>query len=386
MKSFNRDVILSIAVLFQMVISVVQLILPLTGMMSVEQAAKLRVMATLITFIPAILSLLQHDKRGLILSFGTYFFVILLGLGFYPNSAVFINSSQAWTLTPIVIITFLCMYNIKDYDKFWRLLLYSGRLCTGLAVVYLVMYIISPLRDTSTSYNMHFGYSLLLPIMYLFTSSRLIDKLLSMVMLGIVLLVGSRGPALLALFFYAIYAACIDRKLVLKLAVPLLILAPIVVADLPKYFDMDSARTISLILSGEVGSHDSGRTDIYNIVESKIFERPITGWGIGSDRAFLHTYAHNLMLELALHYGVIISALILFAIFFYFIGGLKHNRARRVGGWIFIIMMALYGLAPLMVSSSYLEDYKFATFMGVLLSAYRKGYHIVANLVQTSRK
>lgn len=378
-KISNSDNLLSIAVLFQIITSIVQLLLPLIGYMEVEQAAKMRIAVTVVTFVPAIYTLLRRDIKGLILVFGIYFLILVLSSLLFPASNKFIKSTQAWTLTPIALLTALCMYNIRDYDHFWKLLLYASRLCSVLAVAYFFAYSFSPLRATDESYSMHFGYSLLLPMMFLFTRPGIIDKLLSLVMLLIVLLIGSRGSAGMAFFFYVIYLVAFNRKSILKLAIPMLILVPIALNYLPKYIDVESSRTIALIMSGEAATHDSGRGDIYKVVESKISERPLTGWGIGADREFLDTYAHNFALELSLHYGVFIATLILLILMVSLIRALNPIRAKKIGGWIFMVMMVLYGLVPLMFSNSYLIDYKFATFIGVLFSVFRRGYHMIPN-------
>lgn len=375
MKYIYSDIFFSIAVLFQIITSIVQLILPLTGVMSVEQAAIIRVVVTLVTFAPAIMCLLFQHVKGLVLSFSLFIFVLAFNYAFFPASEVYITSSQAWTLTPISILTVLCMYNIKGYERFWKLLLYSARFCAILAVLYFLLFTLSPFRESSKAYNMHFGYSLLLPIMYLFTRPGFVDRILSFLMLGIVLLIGSRGPAGMALFFYFVYILFVNRLLLIKISIALLFLIPIALANLPDTVDIESARTIALILNGEVVSHDSDRSDIYKIVERKISERPLTGWGIGSDRAILDTYAHNFALELALHYGVLMSMLIIMVVLFLLIRGFSPKRFQRIGGWVFIVMMSLYGFIPLMFTNSYLIDYKFATFIGVLLSSYRKRYH-----------
>lgn len=378
MKKVKDDDWFTIAVLFQIITSIVQLILPLIGYMNEEQAARLRVVVTVVTFVPAIVLLLLHHTKGLTLSFAFYFIFLIFNYTVYPDSEQFIKSSQAWTLTPIAILTALCMYNIRDYDRFWKLLLYAGRLSAVLAVIYLVAFLQSPYRGLGL-YNMHFGYSLLLPMLYLFTCSNVIDKLLSILMLGIVLILGSRGSAGMAFFFYMLYLIFYSRNTIGKLFIPMLIIIPIAVSQIPKFIDVESSRTVALIMSGEVATHDSGRNEIYKIVEQKISEQPITGWGIGADRAFMDTYAHNFFLELTLHYGFIVATLIIFFIFVCLVRGLKPIRACKIGGWIFIVMLTFYGLLPLFVSSSYLIDYKFATFIGVLLSTFRTNYHVVLN-------
>ena len=55
-----------------------------------------------------------------------------------------------------------------------------------------------------------------------------------------------------------------------------------------------NSRTMFLLQEGELISHDSGREEnVYSIVRPLIMERPIFGWGIGSDRYFLDgAYSH----------------------------------------------------------------------------------------------
>ena len=72
-----------------------------------------------------------------------------------------------------------------------------------------------------------------------------------------------------------------------------------------------STRIIDLAIKGTVASHLSGRDELYDIIIRKIAERPYIGYGVYGEWPWIHWSAHNMALELMVHFGVILGSLLL---------------------------------------------------------------------------
>lgn len=77
-----------------------------------------------------------------------------------------------------------------------------------------------------------------------------------------------------------------------------------------------STRIIDLAIKGTVASHLSGRDELYDIIIRKIAERPYIGYGIYGEWPWIHWSAHNMALELMVHFGVILGSLLLLWLIF----------------------------------------------------------------------
>lgn len=77
-----------------------------------------------------------------------------------------------------------------------------------------------------------------------------------------------------------------------------------------------STRIIDLAINGTVASHLSGRDELYDIIIRKIAERPYIGYGVYGEWPWIHWSAHNMALELMVHFGVILGSLLLLWLIF----------------------------------------------------------------------
>lgn len=77
-----------------------------------------------------------------------------------------------------------------------------------------------------------------------------------------------------------------------------------------------STRIIDLAIKGTVASHLSGRDELYDIIIRKIAERPYIGYGVYGEWPWIHWSAHNMALELMVHFGVILGSLLLLWLIF----------------------------------------------------------------------
>ncbi|MCT8139018.1 O-antigen ligase family protein [Anaerobacillus sp. CMMVII] len=121
------------------------------------------------------------------------------------------------------------------------------------------------------------------------------------------------------------------------------------------------SRSIMLLLRDEV--HLSGRDVIYDNLIGVIIQNPLLGIGLVGDRRVLGgSYAHNIFLEIASNFGVVLGLMIIFliCIIIFKLFLLKNYMNYNV----FIIWFCL-GFVHLLVSSSYLIDLNFWVFMGI---------------------
>ena len=369
MRAEKRDIILSYIVTIQLIIQTIQLTLPLVGIMSVEAAAEFRVIITLLTFIPGIIVVLLNKPKKIILPFVAYFSFLIFQYLLFPASHRYIESTAAYSLTPISILVIIFLVSLEDKQVFSKTLLKISRLSPIFALIYVVAFEFSPFRNLEVGYDMSFGYAMLLPAMILFMQGELRDMVFSFLLAICIILCGSRGPAVVLGLFYIIDLFYLSGKHKGKVIL-FFIVAALLFTILPRFVDLGSSRTFTLFHEGELISHDSGREEnLYTIVVPYILESPLFGWGIGSDRYLLDgAYCHNVFYEITLHYGLIIGS-ILFIIFgvwvikLFFSKQLKKDKSERM----LLILMLLFGIVPLTVSSSYLINNNFPIMLGYLL-------------------
>lgn len=369
------DSYLSFVVLFQMIVTIIQLLLPLLGIASAETAAMYRVAITLLTYLPGIVIVMRRRLVSLLVTFTSYFILLLTSYAFFPESHRFIESSQTVSLTPVVILTMLFMVNIRDFGNFKKMLLLVSRVAVLISLLYVVAHTLSPFRGFDDTYSMSFGYSMLLPAMFLFTQQRYLDKAASLLLFVLILLDGSRGPLLILGVFYVFYTLFLSsKKTKMRMILVGVVAVTAAIMILPQLDSFQNSRTMYLLQEGELVSHDSGRNEkMYSVVIPHIIERPLFGWGVGADRYFLDgAYSHNIILEVCLHYGVFIGSFLFLCLFGYCLRIYRSPLMRKIPlEREMFIMMFLYGFIPKLFSGSYLIDSPFAIFMGYLLSVGR---------------
>ena len=370
------DFFLSFAVLLQVVVTSVQSLLPLLGFISVEQAAALRVVVTVATYAPAIYAIMRRNMLKLVVAFSLYSLIALVSYVLFPHTHKFLESNEAIVFTPIVILTALAIASIRNIEMFRITLLWISRVCVVVSVMYYLAFTLSPFKEDDEAYSMSFGYSMLLPMLFLVMQTHFYDKIASFVILVVVVLIGSRGPVAVAGLYYVAYFLLFNRnsKHSFRILLLMVVLGVATISILPKYVDVDSSRTLKLITTGEVVSHDSGRGDLlYNDAERIIMDSPVVGWGIGSDRDLLGFYVHNIFLEMMIHYGILFGPLIILMLIVSFLRIYRNKQMiEPYGGRPFFLITFLYGFVPLIVSNSYLQDTKFAFFLGFLLLLSRR--------------
>lgn len=123
-----------------------------------------------------------------------------------------------------------------------------------------------------------------------------------------------------------------------------------------------SSRTLFLLLDGSLDS-DSGRGYIYSLIWEKVLERPLLGYGFFADRVFLGLYCHNIFVEIFLNWGIFIP-LILFIVLVY-LGFFLYKKISK-DEKILLILLFSSSVIPLLLSSSYLIDFRLPIFWGFI--------------------
>lgn len=125
-------------------------------------------------------------------------------------------------------------------------------------------------------------------------------------------------------------------------------------------------RIISKILEEDL-LNDSGRDNITLVLQNAIWEKPLFGYGIMGDRVLTGTYAHNLLNELMIDFGVVIGGLLFITVTALVIKAfLKANVS--VAYKIISIFLTSTVFVKLFVSGSYIQEPILFLLLGVITS------------------
>jgi hypothetical protein len=354
-------------VTIQPFLTVVQDLLGDAGIVSIDTASKFRVVASAL-FVLLALPILIRRKFGLMVL--TYFIVLVVfGCSLVINPFVepyVINEGLKLTL-PICLPVFLSFVSIEDKDLLMKVFLYTGGAIALISIIY-TYYLLQGRLTTESIYNMSIGYSLLYPIILFWASGKKILQVASVLLTILVFFIGSRGPVLVFLI-YVVITLFRNRKI--SKIIPYIIIIPLVAANLDSFFVFlenwfgFESRTLSLVTSGELISHTSGRDEIYALARNAIKNAPFLGYGIFGDRVVLQAFSHNFVYEVLLDFGEFFGVIYLVVFAFIIIRTflIADNENRDV-----FLMFFVMSMVPLMVSGSFTKDINFYIFLGVLYS------------------
>jgi hypothetical protein len=139
------------------------------------------------------------------------------------------------------------------------------------------------------------------------------------------------------------------------------------------------SRTISYLYSQGLFSSQS-RLNIYEYLIDILGENVFGGVGIAGDRYYLPlrfigvdaTYAHNLFLELLLHYGVIIGMVLITIIMYLIVRYFILNTTIDYKIKCFIGIFFTMSFIQLMISRSYLTETNFFIFLAMVMNCSNK--------------
>ncbi len=368
-KNKTGDVCLSISIVIQQLLSVVQLFLGDVMIVSIEGAAFFRVVGTAFF---VVLSFLWIVKRRILSLLSSYLIIALLFLWtlyISPNSIKYIQDEGVKFTCLTCIPVFLAMLSVKDMKIFHRMFYFICVLTALVGVLYgLLMFIGVILQE---HYSMAFGYSLMLPIMYLVFQKSIFSISLAIVTSFSLIINGSRGPFIIIVAFLTwLFIHYITKKKIVILVtlssfVILMYSYLDVIISVLSDFSIKS-RVLKKLVEGGM-SDPAGRESYYESGINKIIQSPIYGYGLYGDRMFYESYVHNIFLEFLIDFGIPVGCFTLFLLSI-----ISLSRFCRLKGKDkdFFVLVAMGSIFPLFASGSYLISFSFFFFLGVLMRGY----------------
>lgn len=130
-----------------------------------------------------------------------------------------------------------------------------------------------------------------------------------------------------------------------------------------------SARIFDKLMLGKI-TDESGRDVIRETLLMALKENPVIGYGICSDRVIAGSYAHNILLEMLVEYGVIIGTVLFIAVTAVIVFGFLSAEDKEEKGLIFSLIFASF--AKLFFSGSYLEERLLFLLLGMCVYSIRR--------------
>ena len=292
----------------------------------------------------------SHFRGGDICIMFAVVFSILLTWVVYPANIerYMIGQGQLWpTVFPLFRFFIVGLFLIPN-DETIELV---GKV-SCLSILAETLFILFILRgsDLQNNDDMSRAYSLLLTV--LFAINYAYDKrtfwgiAFSVVGVLSLLSMGTRGPIMIVLAFFAakIFQSSTKKGKGAIVIVVLLLLMWFVSSPLWNAFLLllrdiisslgMSTRIIDYTIPGETLSNYTERDEIIDLLINKIIERPLTGWGVYGEWQFVGWSAHNMYIELLIHFGVILGGIIILWMFYISIKAFLTCKSTPVRGLI----------------------------------------------------
>ena len=191
-----------------------------------------------------------------------------------------------------------------------------------------------------------------------------------------IVLFGARGASVSIGVLVALYAILYRRsqpKRAGAAAVFLVSVGVVVFANQARLIDVllqdfgESNRTARLVREGRSVADLSGRDDLWREFLDLLLAHPITGLGVGGDRATVGFFAHNVVLEIMLDYGVVCGTVVTCLLGMTLAKGFRRSRS---GPWRDVLcIMFVLSIPKLIVSSSYWSCAELTLLLGLSRSA-----------------
>ncbi len=311
--------------------------------------------------------------------------VLLMTNLIYADNAAYISyymSDIVWSFLPMVFLGTLYDHETDEAVLFWASL-------SGVLVGILYQGMKSSSGQSEHYDSMGLAYRLLPSMMYLaywaFTRRKFkywIPVIMSIVFISAY---GSRGPILSIViylvvgFLYSSTGKHMRYGMFWRVlaVVAVIILASTDILDKVAEFLKElfegwglSTRIFDFYLEGDIGN-TSGRDALTDGVIDAIQDSPFLGYGIMGDRVLFRSYAHNLILEFWIDYGMIIGTVLLILLGVLIFQAFQKRREQKEYV-LFLLMVVCMNFVKLMVSASYITEPYFFFMIGALLAAKRK--------------
>jgi O-antigen ligase len=378
---FNRDKLISLAIMSSFFVLTFQyLILTSFNLIDTSLGAQIQLTSKAIVGIFYLIALPFVLKRNKVFFLGTYsfsIFIFLLTYFIFPQNTQHIQANL-FSHFFVALPSFIYAFSINDFNELKKIMKKAG---FGVFVIGTTIAALVFLGESSVgSYSMSLSYYMLLPLLIytdkLFKKNNFIDLLVVFISLIIILALGSRGALLCYLVFLFYRFVFVKEKLTAKRLViyitgffagttALLFYRQILELAYNVLLNFDiRSRTLSLFMREEI--YLSGREDLYNIIIKQIGENPLLGIGLFGDRRFIGGYVHNIFLELWAHFGIIIGSSLIILLLLVIYKVLIKNKNKVTAN--FMAIWFSMGFVHLLVSSSYITDFKFWIFLGLSLN------------------
>lgn len=305
----------------------------------------------------------------------------------FPNNRRFLMGTKIgelvtfspWTLLAVVPYVLLGAA-VTDFDALRKKIHGASRI--GVALGFL-SYIIEVTKGMNIRYDdMNNAYAICTVVCFLLLNWQKGDGLFLLIGCFSLLLAGTRGPmlcVLVAVILKTVFLEKVFERKVLKLlaclimAVLLLVgfleIAVDLVAKFFALFGVTDLRIVDYIRKGMM-LDSSGRDTISSLVVQGILKHPIVGVGVGGDRIVtqLNKYAHNIILEMWVSYGIFLGTAFLCWMAYWLAKGIQNRNSA-----VQMITAAFFSsvVVKLFLSSSYLYSKELFILLGLCMAGRR---------------
>ena len=317
---------------------------------------------------------------GICIIFNLYHIMVPNNIILKENLLIFL-----FTVFPIYFIGRVVEITEENYK-----LLYRGAVIS-IFVNYIVYFVIykNTLDSSQLNDNMALAYVLLPSVLIIIhetiTRFNVKNILYGFFSIFIILIQGTRGPMII-LFAFILYDMVFLKKSAIKtfiisllgICISVLLVSKVyisIVEWLKVLFENMgvSTRVLDLILTSEI-MNNNGRDYIQQILYDKVMENKYIGYGPYGDVSIMYgdkfhregAYAHNILLELWVHYGIFFGTICL--LIFLIIVLISYVKARNEYEKICLTIFISISLIKFIFSGSYLMEYNFYFLMGICMS------------------
>lgn len=302
----------------------------------------------------------------------------------YPHTRLFVEETISAFALQVLPFYFLAL--MVDFRRDKTALTYISKLQLLMTAIIVILSMLRLINYSMTKDEMTQSYSILFPTMFLYyiylETKKTEDLLFFILGFSMILIFGTRGPFACMILFLLVFLflnyrhnAVMTVNLLLVLGIFYIFLRPIMIVLmlLTRMVGL-STRIFESYLQDELFNYEksSDRDKIHEILWNYISndQRGI-GYGLGSDRivGFNNAYAHNLIYEVWMNYGLYIGSflLILFVLF-------TAKTFKRVFGkdqFNLILILFIWSVGHQMLSGSYLNDFQIYFFIGYCVNILR---------------
>ena len=303
----------------------------------------------------------------------------------YPETSRFVNDTFSIFAFQTIPLYFIGL--TVDFHRDKSILTFISKAQLLMTFLFVLLSLLRLINTKMEGEQMWFAYSILLPVMFLYyTYSKSKNKLdLFYFLLGVmmILMFGNRG-SLLCLIIYLLVFLFLNFKnnilltlyFILLLGGVYIFIRPIVVMlmHLTKMIGL-TTRIFDFFMKDALFDYENsnGRNKIHELLWKHIInDRGGIGYGFGSDRMMGRNgkeYAHNLIFEVWMDFGIYIGSFLLILFAFFIIKTFKKVYGREQ--FNFYLMLLIWSVGHSMLSGSYLHDFQIYFFIGFCVNILR---------------